>query len=213
MTGDRTARAVVVDSGIDGNHPAVRGRLRIVAGPSFTAAGIDDPTGGGRDHLGHGTAVAATIARFTGDAEVLSLRVFDRDAVCDFAAVLHALRHAVSLRPSLVNLSLGTTSLRHRTALTEIVAMARDHGVRLVAPASYGGLTCDPGSLPGVEAVVADPNVLPLVPELRPHDGRLLWFASPLPAPDADGVRRLLARGDSLAVAAVTGCLLRSPQR
>ena len=54
-----------------------------------------------------------------------------------------------------------------------------------------------------------DPNVLPQVPELRQHAGRLLWFASPLPPPDADGVRRLLARGDSLAVAAVTGCLLR----
>lgn len=203
-------RVVVVDSGIDASHPAVRGRARVVAGPSFLATGIDDATGGGRDHLGHGTAVAATILRFVSDVEVVSLRVFDRAAVCDFAAVLAALRHAVELRPFVVNLSLGTTSLRHRAELQAIVRCAQEHAVRITAPASYGGLPCDPGNLPGVESVVADANVLPLLPELRYHGSRLLWFASPLPAPDADGVRRLLARGDSLAVAAVTGCVLRS---
>ena len=44
---------------------------------------------------------------------------------------------------------------------------------------------------------------------LRPIDGRLFWFASPLPPRDMHGGRRLLARGDSLATAAVTGCLVR----
>jgi hypothetical protein len=79
-----------------------------------------------------------------------------------------------------------------------------------VAPASYGGLPADPGNLPEAEAVVGDPNVLPMLPELRRCGDRFVWFASPLPPPAADGGQRLLARGDSLAVAAVTGCLLRS---
>lgn len=203
-------RVVVVDSGVDGGHPGVRGRAQVVAGPSFGPEGIDDPIGGGRDHLGHGTAVAATILRFVTGIELVSLRVFDRDAVCDFGAVLAALRHAIGLRPAVVNLSLGTTSLRHRGELEALVGRARAAGTRIVAPATYGGLPCDPGNIDGVEVVAADPNVLPMLPELRSWGGRLAWFASPLPPPDADGVRRLLARGDSLAVAAVTGCLLRS---
>lgn len=202
-------RVVVVDSGVDPGHPALRGRVHVVAGPQFDADGATDPDAGARDELGHGTAVAATIATFAADFELVSLRVFGRDATCDFAAVLHALRHAATLRPALINLSLGTTSLRHREALAAVVAAARANGTRLVAPATYGGLPCDPGNLPEVEAVVADANVLPAVPELRPHAGRLVWFASPLPPRDADGLRRLRARGDSLAVAAVTGCLLR----
>jgi hypothetical protein len=78
-----------------------------------------------------------------------------------------------------------------------------------VAPASYGGLPCDPGNLPDVEAVVGDPNVLPMAARAAPIGGRLIWFASPLPPRDADGGRRLQARGDSLATAAVTGCLVR----
>lgn len=202
-----TPRVVVVDSGIDGGHPALRGHV-VVAGPRFEAHGASAPASPG-DLLGHGTAVAATIATFVPPGcrvEFVALRVFDREPVCDFAAVLHALRHAVALQPLAINLSLGTTSLRHREALRAVVAAAA--GVRIVAPASYGGLACDPGSLPGVDAVVADPNVLPRAPLLRPHAGRLLWHASPLPAADADGTRRLAARGESLAVAAVTGLLV-----
>lgn len=200
-------RVVVVDSGIDGDHPAVRGRARVVRGPAF---GCDDESAA--DVLGHGTAVAATVLRGQQrtDLELVALRVFTREPVCEFAAVLAALEHALSLQPALVNLSLGTTSLRHRRTLQDLVRRAAAQGTRLVAPASYGGLPCDPGMLPGVEAVVADPNVLPQLPELRRVDERFVWFASPLPPPDADGVRRLLARGDSLAVANVTGCLLRS---
>jgi len=199
-------RVVVVDSGIDGEHPAVRGRAAVVRGPAFGC--VDEPE---PDVLGHGTAVAATVLRFLppGSIELVALRVFAREPVCTFEAVLQALEHAVSLQPALVNLSLGTTSLRHRRALQDLLGRAKAMGTRFVAPASYGGLPCDPGALPDVEAVVADPNVLPMAPELRPTGGRLVWFASPLPPRDGDGGRRLLARGDSLATAAVTGCLVR----
>jgi len=209
-----TRRVVVIDSGIDGAHPALRGH-RVVAGPAFDGTGpvsAEHPGAPAVDRLGHGTAVAATIVRFLPPAaafELVALPVFGDRPTCDFAAVLLALRHALTLSPTIVNLSLGTTSLRYRAALAPIVAAARAQGVRVVAPASYGGLPCDPGAIDGVEAVVADANVLPMLPELRPHGRRLVWFASPLPPPDADGVRRLVARGESLAVAAVTGLLLR----
>lgn len=205
-------RVVVVDSGVDVGHPALRGR-RVVRGPTFGPAGERAGTEREADVLGHGTAVAATIARFLpadADAEIVALRVFERSPTCDFAAVVHALRHALTLAPDVVNLSLGTTSLRHRRDLAELVAAARAGRTRLVAPASYGGLPCDPGALADVEAVVGDPNVPWQTPELRPHAGRLVWFASPLAAPDANGVRRLTARGESLAVAAVSGWLLRA---
>ena len=203
-------RVVVIDSGIDAGHPAIRGRAHVIAGPSFVSTGLDEPEGGARDHLGHGTAIAATIVRFVEAVEIIALRVFDREPTCEFTAVLHAMRHALHLRPQFVNLSLGTTSLRHRGELEDLVLAAGRQGCTVVAPASYGGLPCDPGMLQGVEGVVGDPNVLPMMPELRSYAGRLLWYASPLPPPDADGVRRLLARGDSLAVAAVTGALLRT---
>lgn len=203
-------RVVVVDSGVDPEHPGLRGRANVIAGPRFDREGLAEPEGGAVDDLGHGSAVAATIAGALPGIEIVSLRVFDRDATCDFIAVLHALEHAVQLGIPLINVSLGTTSLRYRKQLEQIVTLGRSKGTRLVAPASYAGLPCDPGNLHDVEAVVADPNVLPQMPELRRHGSRWIWFASPLPARDADGGRKLIARGDSLAVAAVTACLLRA---
>jgi len=203
-------RVVVVDSGIDAAHPALRSRATVTAGPLFGADGILDEAGGGGDVLGHGSAVAATIAAFVDEVEFVSLRVFEREPVCDFGAVMHALRYALEIPALCINLSLGTTSLRYRDELCELAAAAKERGARIVAPASYGGLPCDPGSLPGVEGVVADANVPPTVPELRRHGDRWIWFASPLPPRDADGGRKLRARGDSLAVAAVSGLLLRS---
>jgi hypothetical protein len=201
-------RVVVIDSGVDRHHPAVRGRGPLVAGPAFAADGPIDTDGGGHDVLGHGTAVAAAILQQAPAAELVSLRVFEGGAVGAFEVVLAALAHAVALQPQVINLSLGTTSLRHRRPLQALVAAATAAGCRIVTPASYGGLPCDPGNLDGVDAVVADPNVLPMLPELRPHGGRWLWFASPLPPRDADGGRRLLARGESLACATVSGFLL-----
>jgi hypothetical protein len=204
---------VVIDSGIDPGHPLVRGRASIVAGPMFLSAGpVPSAPDTAVDHLGHGTAVTAVILRYPPVRAVTlhALRVFDRAPICDFAAVLHALAAAIALRPALINMSLGTTSLRYREQLEALAATAKAQGTRIVAPISYGGLPADPGNLPTIDAVVADANVLPQLPELRRVGDRFVWFASPLPPPDADGQRRLLARGDSLAVAHVTGCLLRS---
>ncbi len=206
MTSSPRLRVVVLDSGIDKNHPLVRGRAEVVAGGVFGPGA--ESADACEDQLGHGTAVAATLLQFVQGIEIVSLRVFLDQPVCDFAVILTALRTALSFAPQVINLSLGTTSLRYRKELQALLARAQEAGTRLVAPATYGGMACDPGNLPGVEAVVGDPNVMPALPELRPHAGRLLWFASPLPPRDADGVRRLVARGDSLAVAAVSGWLL-----
>lgn len=200
-------RVAIIDSGIDAASPLVRGRADVIAGPSAVAAAD-------RDVLGHGTAVAATILQFCPPGvrpEIVSLRVFDDAPTCDFEAVVEAIARALEFRPAIVNLSLGTTSLRHRDALQRCLDDAAAIGARVVAPASYAGLPCDPGNLAGVEAVVADPNVLPLQPQLRPHQGRLLWFASPLAPRNNDGHRSLIARGESLAVAAVSGLLLCRP--
>ncbi|MGB3967462.1 MAG: S8/S53 family peptidase, partial [Planctomycetota bacterium] len=127
-----TRRVVVIDSGVDPRHPALRAH-RIVPGPAFGPAGALCDGDGGTDRLGHGTAVAATLVRFLAappPVEIVSLRVFDREPVCDFTAVLHALAHALTLRPALVNLSLGTTSLRYRRELAALAAAAKAQGTR-----------------------------------------------------------------------------------
>src|SRR5712671_2449097 len=143
------AHVVVIDSGVDPGHPGVRGRCQFRAGPAFAADRSLLPLVGGHDELGHGTAIAAAILAIAPGTVLTALRVFDDQPTCDFVRVLDALEHALALQPQIVNLSLGTTSLDHRPRLQQLVATARAAGIRLVAPASYSGLPCDPGGLPG----------------------------------------------------------------
>jgi hypothetical protein len=103
-----------------------------------------------------------------------------------------------------------TTSLDWRPALTALVDEAVRSGARLVAPATFAGLPCDPGALPGADGVIADPNIPRAMPARRGHGDREYWFASPSAAADADGMLRQRARGESLATAHVSAWLLRS---
>jgi subtilisin family serine protease len=195
----------VIDSGVDAGHPLVRGRGELRAGVTFL--GGDAPLAGADDQLGHGTAVIAAILQQAPDAAVLPLRVFVGELSCPFAHVLAAFAHALTADVAVVNLSLGTTDVSFRGELRRLIDRAAAVGVRVVAPASAAGLACDPGALPGVDAVVADPNVMPALPELRPVGERRIWFSAPTPVQ-----RTMRARGESLACAYVSAWLLRQPR-
>ncbi|MBK8098601.1 MAG: S8 family serine peptidase [Planctomycetes bacterium] len=206
---ESTRRVVVIDSGVDAGHPGLRGRL-VLAGPAFADDGAAVVGGAGRDELGHGTAIAVAILAQAPACELLALRVFDAAPQCAFERVLAALTHALEQRPAVVNLSLGTTSLGWREPLQNLLATARAQGTRIVAPATFAGLPCAPGNLPGADGVIADPNVPRALPIRRRIGGAEFWFASPVPPPGPDGVTIARARGESLATAHVSAWLMRS---
>ena len=202
-------RVALIDSGIDPRHPDVRGRGQVLPGAVFGPGGRSEG-GGDRDLLGHGTAVAAAILDLAPGIELLPLRVFESDDRCDFACVVAALAAALEHAPAVVNLSLGTTSVEFRAPLLALIARAQERGIRIVAPATLGGLACDPGALPGVDAVLVDPNVPRALPVRRTHAGRSYWYASPQPATGSGRYPGLRLRGESLAAGYVTGLLARS---
>lgn len=204
-------RVVVIDSGIDPRHPGVRDRCRLIAGPAFDDAGVRDPAGGLIDDVGHGSAVAAAILRHAPGVEVVAVRVFDVAAGCAFERVLHALRWslAAEVGATVINTSLGTTSLVWREPLLELVQVAQRSGVRLVAPALWEGLPVWPGCLDGVDGVVPDPNVPEGLPQLRDDGGgRRYWLSPPTGGQGATHGVQVRAAGVSLATAHVSALLL-----
>lgn len=128
-----SVRVAILDSGIFAAHPAVG----MIAGCAVIVG--EDIT----DHIGHGTAVAATIRRLAPHAEIYVVKIFDRSLACPIGTLLSALDWAVQKRMDLVNMSLGTSNPAHRAALEPYVSK-----LRIVAPA--GSL---PGDLDGVERV------------------------------------------------------------
>src|SRR3990170_4278530 len=101
----------VVDSGVDADHPGVRGRvarwLRVdIDGED--ARVIDDPAAA--DLLGHGTACAGISAGIAPAAELVSIRVLGADNRGKGRAVAAAVDWAIDHGIGVVNLSLSSRS-------------------------------------------------------------------------------------------------------
>jgi subtilisin family serine protease len=101
----------VVDSGVDGGHPAVHGRLTrhlVVEIEGGEAQVVQDPSG--VDLVGHGTACAGIIAGIAPAADLVSIRTLGADNRGKGLALAAAIDWAVDARISIVNLSLSSRS-------------------------------------------------------------------------------------------------------
>lgn len=158
----RGVRVALVDTGVDFDHPDLRGRVRVRR--SFVPGGETDFA---RDV--HGTAVAGLLAAGAGngvgivgvapEAELMALKACwsdppgARTAACDSYTLARALDFANGERPRVVNLSLGGPP---DPLLARLLARAEERGILVVAAADPTGESPFPASLPSVLSVSAE---------------------------------------------------------
>ena len=184
-------RIAVIDSGVHEGHPHVG---CIAGSVHITETGMgSDPV----DRLGHGTAVAAAIREKVPDAELFSVKVFDRRLSANIKAIVRALEWCREQRMDLINLSLGTRNPEHRTLLMEAV---EDNGI------VFSAADMLPGSLPGVVGVAADESC----PRDEFQHRDEVYFASPYPRPIPGVPQSQNLQGISFAVANMTGLAARA---
>jgi len=205
MKAARVIRIAVIDSGVHASHPHVGG----VAG----GVGIDEH--GARhddfvDRLGHGTAVTAAIVEKSRAAEIIAIKVFDRELAATGIALIAACEHALTLNAQIVNMSLGTQNAEHGPALADVVTRLRDNGAIVIAAGPQGDVRWLPGSLSGVWAVTLDWTV-PRETCWLEHAGRdgASFRASGFPRPIPGVPAERNVKGLSFAVANVTGIVAR----
>ncbi len=180
-------KIAIIDSGVFESHPHIG---RISGAVSFAG---DDPI----DRMGHGTAVTAAVRDLAPNAELYSVKVFDRRLSVTIDAIVQALQWCRDHSMDLINLSLGTANPDHRAVLAEAVS-----GNGLIVSAA--GML--PGDLPAVVAVAVDEEL----PRDRFHYREGRFFASPYPR-DIPGVPRdRNLHGVSFAVANMTGLAARA---
>ncbi|MCL8017270.1 S8 family peptidase [Streptomyces sp. AS02] len=103
-------RVAVLDTGVDADHPDLNGQ--VVAAKNFSSSSDD------KDHVGHGTHVASTVAgtgsrsagRYKGvapGAKLLAAKVLGDDGTGSDAGVLAGMEWAAEQGADIVNLSLG----------------------------------------------------------------------------------------------------------
>jgi subtilisin family serine protease len=199
LTG-RGVRIAVIDSGVHAGHPHIAQLVTrgIAIGPDGRAG--DD----WRDRLGHGTAVTAAILEKAPAADVLAVRVFDRELATTVDALAAGIDWAIRERAELINLSLGTDRAAHGPRLAEAVAAAAEAGATIVAAGRDGARVWLPGTLPGAIGVALDWS-------LSRHEvaieasGLVRATGYPRPVPGVPVEHNL--RGLSFAVANATGVL------
>jgi subtilisin family serine protease len=161
----------VVDSGVDSDHPAVRGRvsrrLRVdVDGDAVTV--VDDVHA--NDLVGHGTACAGIIAGIAPAAELVSIRVLGADNRGKGRAVAAAVDWAIGEGIAVVNLSLSSRSEAMFATFHELADRAYFANVLLV---------CAANNVPGPSY----PSLFAAVLSVAAHDvpDPDVWFYNPLP--------------------------------
>jgi len=197
-------RVAVIDSGVHAAHPHVQG---IAEGIAIDTDGREhaDYT----DRLGHGTAVTAAIREKAPDAELLAIKVFDRELTTTAVALVSAIDWALRQRAHVINLSLGTANQEHEAALTRAVECANAASVAIVAAAPQPGARWLPGAIAGVIRVELDWTMPRDACRVDLAGAHITITASgyPRPIPGVPAEHNL--KGASFAVANATGLLAR----
>jgi thermitase len=134
-------RVAVLDTGAQLNHPALKTNFAGVPRYDFVGDDTDpsEPTLANspqqleQEVVGHGTHVAGIIDLVAPQAEIMPLRVLDREGDGTTFHVAEAIAYADANGADVINLSLGTPSWSR--LLREKVKTALGHGVVVVAAA------------------------------------------------------------------------------
>ena len=205
MMAARPIRIAVIDSGVHASHPHVGG-VGGGIGIDEHGASHDDFV----DRLGHGTAVTAAIVEKAPAAEVIAIKVFDRELAATGAALIAACEYALTINARIINMSLGTRNAEHESALADVAKRLRDQGAVVIAAGAQGGIRWLPGTLRGVWAVTLDwtvPRETCWLDHLGPDGASFRASGFPRPIPGVPPDRNV--KGVSFAVANVTGIVAR----
>ncbi|MHA1651842.1 MAG: S8 family peptidase [Candidatus Helarchaeota archaeon] len=172
----------IVDTGVDGNHPDLQGKL--LASADFTNEGYFDGNG-------HGTHVAGTVCgtgaasngKYVGvapKANLIAAKVLDSSGSGTFSGVIAGIEWATDQKPHVMNLSLGANvpgSCDGTDPVCLAVDAAMDKGIVVCVAAGNAG----PGS-----STIGTPGCAKKVITVGASDknDQIAWFSSRGPTKD-----------------------------
>jgi subtilisin family serine protease len=149
----RGVKVAVLDSGVDGTHPALAGRIRSQHDVVTDRQGVRCVAATPTDSIGHGTACAGIIAQLAPEAELHSVQVIGREAKGSADQLVAGLTFALEQKFDVINMSLGTTDERHARRLGALADRAFYEGRIIVAAANNQGQVAFPAHFSAVLAV------------------------------------------------------------
>jgi subtilisin len=132
----RGVRVAIVDSGIDTEHPDLKGKVveSVEAVAEDGKINFHPSTSG--DQAGHGTACAGIISSVAPNADLYSVKVLGPNASGSGDMFLVGLDYAIKQKFHVINLSLGTTKRDYFGPLHDLLDRAYHAGCIVVAAAN-----------------------------------------------------------------------------
>jgi subtilisin len=155
-------RVAIIDSGIEGDHPAVGGQVRRSVVIEFDPHSqnqvrvIQEQTA--RDLFGHGTACAGIIHSLAPEAELYSVRVLGRDLSGKALQFASGLRWAIENGMHVVNTSLSTSKQDYFALFHELADAAYFKNIVLVSAVNNIPAPSYPSLYSSVVSVAAHAN-------------------------------------------------------
>ena len=143
----------LIDSGIDGSHPAFAGKIRAQFDVVTDHMGVRCLPAGVTDSIGHGTACAGIILQLAPEAELHSVKVIGRESKGTADQLMAGLTFALDQGFDIINMSLGTTDDSISRRLGALADRAFYDGRIIVAAANNFGQIAFPAHLSSVLAV------------------------------------------------------------
>src|SRR6266480_7110719 len=132
----RGVRVAIVDSGIDTEHPDLKGKVRESVEAVAEDGKINFHPSTSGDQAGHGTACAGIISSVAPDAELYSVKVLGPKASGSGDMFLVGLDYAIKQKFRVINLSLGTTKRDFFAPLHDLLDRAYQSGCIVVSAAN-----------------------------------------------------------------------------
>lgn len=198
-------RVGIVDSGLERDHPALRGRVVDAVAVELTDGEpriVPDEAG---DLFGHGTACGGIIVGLAPEVELVSIRVLGADLRGKGTAFAAGLRWAIEQGLPVANLSLSSKSETLFPVFHELVDDAYFRGIALVSAANNVPAPSYPSLFSSVFSVAAhaEPDPLRLYYNPAPPVEFGAWGVD---VPIAwKGGARMVATGNSFAAPHIAG--------
>jgi thermitase len=138
----RGVKIAVIDTGVDLQHPGLKGVVGDASQPNHLTASTDwkdfvdgdaspqEVLSGTGEGYGHGTGVAGVILQVAPYATIMPIRVLGPDGSGDVTNVVSAIQWAMDHGAKIINLSLGTTA--RVDAISSMITAATSKGIYVV---------------------------------------------------------------------------------
>lgn len=149
-------KVAVVDSGIDKEHPLLKGSIKDGVEIYLDEDGKMKYGKNYSDCNGHGTAIAGIIKKAVPDVELYSVKILDENLQSYGELLIEAIKWCIKNKMKIINLSLGTRNKKWENKLKKVCSKAINNGIIIVATNPNDGIESYPAIFSNVISVTTD---------------------------------------------------------